>query len=143
MSLKGSLKGYRPEHVNYLRKMSTAALVRECKEARIFEGIWFEQINGRPDSFVSVSRGKYIIMLTRGNLLMGKDQGFRATDDKPTLITLISADVSGGKPKRITKHLGAWCNLPLLPRQRAAFKEPEKKDPVFKGFLHDVLQIFG
>jgi hypothetical protein len=143
MSLKGSLKGYKPEHINYLRRMSTAALVRECEEAEIFDEIYFEQINGRPDSFVSVSRGKYRVMLIRGNLLLGKELGFRATDDKPTLITLISADVSGGKPKRVTKDLGTWSTLPLLPGQRATFEKPEKKDPVFSGFLHDVLQIFS
>lgn len=139
MSLKGQ---YKPEDINYLRKMSTFALVEECEEAEIFDGIWFEQIRGRPRSFITISRGEYIIMIARENLLHGKDQGFRATEDKPTLITYLGVGVSDKQLQKI-KGLGTWDALPLFPKHRDTFKEPEKKDPVFRGFLHDVLQIFG
>jgi len=141
MTLRGN---YRKKDVNYLRKMTTGGLVNECVEAEIFDKIFWDTDYGQPGVWVYIFRGKYRITIRRESKLHGKGEGFRATNDKPTLITRLSVAIPEAQNiSSPCKYLGMWDTLPLFPKHRDTFRDLEKEDPVFRGFLHDVMEIFG
>jgi hypothetical protein len=125
---------------NYLRNMTTAQLVRECEEAEIFDRISWSMDGGQPGAYVYMKRGKYGISIKRESEL--HETGFRAIGGKPTLIVSLSVTDNS---KRLTKrYLGEWVGLPgSYPQKRDSFRDLERRDEEFRGFLHDVMQIFG